>query len=441
MKILKSNWFASISIAIFTSGFVTLRFGIKDYNIFFQNLWAEDGLFILCNLKVSPSNCFFDSYSGYLNLHSRFISYFISKFLIEDWAFINFVFYIVNIALITSAVSFLLQFKLRRIHTLFLVSIPYLLPIYTQQVIAVNASFYLILVYYSILIAIFLDFNLSKLFSQQNILIFLIYFITIFSNPLSVVLLFIFILKNFSEIKKQSIPMLVLIICYIPQFLVVLNSNGNRNYVSDKVLTLQISLNYLIKTIISTFYLKPDMLLLDPIFGQGQIVGLIYKYSTFLFIFSFFTLLIFLFNNSYLIIVLKPAFLLFISMLVILIVSSFTNGSPERFLVLTSSLFVGFLLYLLSLIRNRLIWFPTLVLIIFTLSIPLNNNFAISEFRSTGPDWIEEVKQIRNFCEIDKNSRLEVEFSPYWPTKNKHPYPFFEPTTNYINCNNLLKFS
>jgi len=441
MKIFKSNYFAPISIALFISGFVTLRFGIKDSSIFSKNLWAEDGLFILCNLKVSPSNCFFDSYSGYLNLYSRFISYFISKFSIEDWAFINFLFYIVNVAVIASIVSFLLQFKLGKIQTLLLISISYLLPIFSQQVIAVNASFYLILVYYSLLITIFLDFNLTKIFNRQNILIFFIYIITIFSNPLSMVLLFIFILKNLSEFKKQLIPILVLSISYIPQFLVVFTSNGNRTYVSDKILTLQISLNYLIKTIISTFYLKPDILLLDPIFGQGQIVGLIYKYSNFLFIFSLLIFLIFLFSNSYLIVLLKPVFLLVISMLVILLVSSYTNGSPERFLVLTSSLFVSFLMYLLSFIRFRFIYIPALVLLLFTLSIPLNNNFANSEYRSTGPDWIEEVKQIRNICEVNNNSMLEFEFSPYWPTKNKHPYPFFEPTTNYITCNKLLKIS
>ena len=416
---------------------IFLRIGLVNFDYFFNNLWAEDGLFIVCNLKQSPLNCLMDSYSGYLNIYARFISLFVSFFPIQFWAFANNAIYLFNSWIIAVLVITILKYTLGIFRALILTLVPYLIPIYSVQVIGVNSSFYLILIYYSIILTIFLnveDYSINKKMRKFKILI---YILALFSNPLSIVILMVIFFKNITKLNSVFYEVVAIAIFSIPQVFTVYVNGGDRFYVQNYILILQITLNYLIKTFISTFYLKPDILLLDPIFGQAKLVEFIYKYIFILSIFGIILSLLFLFSKQYYLTRLKPIFLLFIAIFITLLISAFTNGWPERFLVLTSGLFLSSLIYFLSEFGKNVFKFFTTTLIFILLFFPLKDNFYISNYRSSGPLWSNELVNLQNSCKSEKN--VAMEFSPFWPTQNTHEYGLKEPTTNLISCNLLFK--
>ncbi|MFM1985845.1 MAG: hypothetical protein RIS18_62, partial [Actinomycetota bacterium] len=86
-----------------------LRMYIGENNFVKNNLWAEDGLFTVCYLKSDFKSCLTDSYSGYLLVYPRVISYIVHFFSIDNWALINNILYLIVVFVTTYFVFILLR--------------------------------------------------------------------------------------------------------------------------------------------------------------------------------------------------------------------------------------------------------------------------------------------------------------------------------------------
>lgn len=69
-----------ITLPILILSLIILRMYISEADFFLNNFWAEDGLFTLCYAKSTFVDCISDSYSGYLLLYPRLISYIVFNF-------------------------------------------------------------------------------------------------------------------------------------------------------------------------------------------------------------------------------------------------------------------------------------------------------------------------------------------------------------------------
>jgi len=388
--------------------FTRMFLGEKDFLV--NNIWAEDGLFVVCNLKSNVFSCLLDSYSGYLLLYPRIISFIVHYFSVENWALINNLIYFIVIFLLSFLFYSILEKEYSKSTAFMAVVIPYILATSSDQVINVHSSLYLIVTAYLVII-----FSNNSWLEPKNHKIYFALVFTVFlhaaSTPFGIIVLIIIIFKTLINRKVYGFKKALIFSAIVGnalQIMVITFANEVRGFIGDNLLILKISFNYFLKSVISIFYYPTNLKLDSEVFLQQSIVSFLYSH-------------VYLLN--------------------LIIISSKTFGWPYRFLVLTSTLIFWVIINLVSMIQFKI---PRVAVLFFIAIAILYNSvqsFPISSYRSEGPKWTNEIKSKVNKCKTEnwKVKSIELTFYPNWPTDNPHAYGLSEPTTNVIRCEKLIK--
>jgi len=419
-----------------------LRMYLGENDFLTNNIWAEDGLLVVCNLKVNFISCLSDSYSGYLLLYPRLISFIVHYFSAENWALINNLLYFVIIFLLSYLVYSILVEEYSKIVTYLAVITPFTLAITSDQVMNVHSSLYLIVTAY--LVIIFSNNAWLSINSQKKYFaLALVVLLHASSTPFGFIILSIIILKCFLNRKNLKLPSLLIFLSILGntlQILTIFNANEVRGVIRDNILILKNSFNYFLKSIISIFYYPTDSKLDSEVFIQQSLVSFLYDHIYLLILLIISITVIPFFVKGTLRNKFQSISIVIISLVAILIISSKTFGWPYRFLVLTSTLIAWTLLNLISLIPVKIIRISLLSVMIIGLVSNSLLNFPISPYRAEGPNWIDEIQLKTSLCQskLDKDDLVGLTFFPHWPTENPHAYGLTEPTTNEISCAKLL---
>ena len=415
--------------------------GEKDFLV--NNIWAEDGLLVVCNLKSNVFSCLTDSYSGYLLLYPRIISFLVHFFSVENWALVNNLLYFIVIFLISFLVYSILEKEYGKSTTFIAVVVPYILAISSDQVINVHSSLYLIVTAYLVIV-----FSNNAWLEPKNHKIYFALVFTVFlhasSTPFGIIVLSIILLKTLINLRAYGLKKALIFSALIGnalQIMIITFANEVRGSIGDNLLILKNSFNYFLKSAISIFYYPTNLKLDSEVFLQQSLVSFLYShvYLLILIIISISILPFFIMGE------LRCKFhsisIVSISLIAILIVSSKTFGWPYRFLVLTSTLIIWVIINLLSMIRFKIPRITVLFLIAIAILYNSVQSFPISPYRADGPKWTNEVKSKVNNCKAKnwKVKSIDLTFYPHWPTDNPHAYGLSEPTTNVISCAKLLK--
>ena len=447
LKVVKATYFNKFFWPTITGlssvliSFTRMFLGEKDFLV--NNIWAEDGLFVVCNLKSNVFSCLTDSYSGYSLLYPRIISFIVHYFSVDKWALVNNILYFIVIFLISFLVYSILEKEYGKCTTFMAVVVPYILAISSDQVINVHSSLYLIVTAYLVII-----FSNNAWLEPKNHKIYFALVFTVFlhaaSTPFGIIVLFIILFKTLInrkvyELKKALI--LSAIVGNALQIMVITFANEVRGSVGDNLLVLKNSFKYFLKSVISIFYYPTNLKLDSEVFSQQSLVSFLYShvYLLVLIIISISVLPFFIKGP------LRSKFhsisIVIISLIAILIISSKTFGWPYRFLVLTSTLIVWVIISLISLIQVKIIRLSLLSVTVIAIFYNSFQSFAVSPYRAEGPKWIGEIQSKTLLCQskLDKDELIGLTFYPNWPNINPHTYRFTEPTTNKISCVGLLK--
>jgi hypothetical protein len=437
----KFFWPTITGLASVLISFTRMFLGEKDFLV--NNIWAEDGLLVVCNLKSNAFSCLSDSYSGYLLLYPRVISLIVHYFSVENWALVNNLLYFIVIFLLSFLFYSILEKEYSKSTSFMAVVFPYILAISSDQVMNVHSSLYLIVTAYLVI-----TFSNNSWFEPKNHKIYFALVFTVFlhsaSTPFGIVVLFIILLKTLIGRKVYGLKK-ALILSAIGgnalQIMVITFANEVRRSVGDNLLVLKNSFNYFLKSAISIFYYPTNLKLDSEVFLQQSLVSFLYShvYLLILIIISFSILPFFI--KGPLRFKFHSISIVSISLVAILVISSKTFGWPYRFLVLTSTLIFWVIINLLSMIRFKILR----VAVLFFIAIPILYNsvqsFPISPYRAEGPKWTNEIKSKVNNCNDEnwKVKSIDLTFYPHWPTDNPHAYGLSEPTTNVIRCSKLLE--
>jgi hypothetical protein len=414
--------------------------GEKDFLV--NNFWAEDGLLVVCNLKSNAFSCLTDSYSGYLLLYPRIISFIVHYFSAENWAIVNNLLYFIVIFLISFLVYSILEKEYSKSTTFMAVVVPYILAISSDQVINVHSSLYLIVTAYLVII-----FSNNAWLEPKNRKIYFALVFTVFlhaaSTPFGIIVLFIILFKALISSRVYGFKKAVLFSAIVGntfQLTIITFANEVRGSIGDNLLILKNSFNYFIKSAISIFYYPADLKLESEVFLQQSLVSFLYShvYLLILIIISFSILPFFI--KGPLRFKFHSISIVSISLIAILIVSSKTFGWPYRFLVLTSTLIIWVIINLVSMIRFKILRISVLFLVAIAILYNSVQSFPISPYRAEGPKWTNEIKLKTSLCveQFDLNELIALTFYPNWPTDSPHAYGLTEPTTNEISCAKLL---
>jgi hypothetical protein len=414
--------------------------GEKDFLV--NNIWAEDGLLVVCNLKSNVFSCLSDSYSGYLLLYPRIISFIVHYFSAENWAIVNNLLYFIVIFLISFLVYSILEKEYSKSTTFMAVVVPYILAISSDQVINVHSSLYLIVTAYLVII-----FSNNAWLEPKNRKIYFALVFTVFlhaaSTPFGIIVLFIILFKALISSRVYGFKKAVLFSAIVGntfQLTIITFANEVRGSIGDNLLILKNSLNYFIKSAISIFYYPADLKLESEVFLQQSLVSFLYShvYLLILIIISFSILPFFI--KGPLRFKFHSISIVSISLITILIISSKTFGWPYRFLVLTSTLIIWVIINLVSMIRFKILRISVLFLVAIAILYNSVQSFPISPYRAEGPKWTNEIKLKTSLCveQFDLNELIALTFYPNWPTDSPHAYGLTEPTTNEISCAKLL---
>jgi hypothetical protein len=414
--------------------------GEKDFLV--NNIWAEDGLLVVCNLKSNAFSCLTDSYSGYLLLYPRIISFIVHYFSAENWAIVNNLLYFIVIFLISFLVYSILEKEYSKSTTFMAVVVPYILAISSDQVINVHSSLYLIVTAYLVII-----FSNNAWLEPKNRKIYFALVFTVFlhaaSTPFGIIVLFIILFKALISSRVYGFKKAVLFSAIVGntfQLTIITFANEVRGSIGDNLLILKNSFNYFIKSAISIFYYPADLKLESEVFLQQSLVSFLYShvYLLILIIISFSILPFFI--KGPLRFKFHSISIVSISLIAILIVSSKTFGWPYRFLVLTSTLIIWVIINLVSMIRFKILRISVLFLVAIAILYNSVQSFPISPYRAEGPKWTNEIKLKTSLCveQFDLNELIALTFYPNWPTDSPHAYGLTEPTTNEISCAKLL---
>ena len=358
---MKKTYFSKYFFPTLTGLSVTLisylRMYLGENDFLTNNIWAEDGLFVVCNLKSNVFSCLTDSYSGYLLLYPRIISFIVHYFSVENWALVNNILYFIVIFLLSYLVYSILVEEYSKIVSYLAVILPFTLAISSDQVVNAHSSLYLIVTAY--LVIIFSNNAWLSLYSQKKYFaLVLTVFFHASSTPFGIIVLSIIIIKAFLNRKSLSLMSILIsssILGNIFQILTILNANEVRGVIGDNILILKNSFNYFLKSTISIFYYPTNSKLESEIFLQQSLVSFLYTHIYLL------ILLIILITVFPLLLKgpysdkLHSVSIVLISLIAILIISSKTFGWPYRFLVLTSTLISWIIINLLSLIQVKTI--------------------------------------------------------------------------------------
>jgi hypothetical protein len=414
--------------------------GEKDFLV--NNIWAEDGLLVVCNLKSNVFSCLSDSYSGYLLLYPRIISFIVHYFSAENWAIVNNLLYFIVIFLISFLVYSILEKEYSKSTTFMAVVVPYILAISSDQVINVHSSLYLIVTAYLVII-----FSNNAWLEPKNRKIYFALVFTVFlhaaSTPFGIIVLFIILFKALISSRVYGFKKAVLFSAIVGntfQLTIITFANEVRGSIGDNLLILKNSFNYFIKSAISIFYYPADLKLESEVFLQQSLVSFLYShvYLLILIIISFSILPFFI--KGPLRFKFHSISIVSISLITILIISSKTFGWPYRFLVLTSTLIIWVIINLVSMIRFKILRISVLFLVAIAILYNSVQSFPISPYRAEGPKWTNEIKLKTSLCveQFDLNELIALTFYPNWPTDSPHAYGLTEPTTNEISCAKLL---
>ena len=415
--------------------------GEKDFLV--NNIWAEDGLLVVCNLKSSIFSCLTDSYSGYLLLYPRIISFIVHYSSVENWALVNNLLYFIVIFLISFLVYSILEKDYGKSTTFMAVLVPYILAISSDQVINVHSSLYLIVTAYLVII-----FSNNAWLEPKNRKIYFALLFTVFlhatSTPFGIIVLSIIFFKTLINLRAYGLKKALIFSSVTGnalQITIITFANEVRGSIGDNLLILKNSFNYFLKSAISIFYYPANLKLHSEVFLQQSLVSFLYShvYLLILIIISFSILPFFIkgplrFKSHSISIV-------SISLIAILIVSSKTFGWPYRFLVLTSTLIFWVIINLVSMIRFKIPRISVLFLVAIAILYNSVQSFPISPYRAEGPKWSNKIKSKVNNCKAEnwKVKSIDLTFYPNWPTDNPHAYGLSEPTTNVIRCAKLLE--
>ena len=437
----KFFWPTITGLSTVLISFTRMFLGEKDFLV--NNLWAEDGLLVVCNLKSNIFSCLTDSYSGYLLLYPRIISFIVHYFSVENWALVNNLLYFIVIFLISFLVYSILEKEYGKSTTFMAVVVPYILAISSDQVINVHSSLYLIVTAYLVII-----FSNNVWLEPKNRKIYFALVFTVFlhatSTPFGIIVLSIILFKTLINLRAYGLKKALIFSAVAGnalQITIITFANEVRGSIGDNLLILKNSFNYFLKSAISIFYYPANLKLDSEVFLQQSLVSFLYShvYLLLLIIISF-SILPFFIKGP-----LRYKFhsisIVSISLIAILIVSSKTFGWPYRFLVLTSTLIFWVILNLVSMIRFKIPRISVLFLVAIAILYNSVQSFPISSYRADGPKWTNEVNSKVNNCKAEnwKVKSIDLTFYPHWPTDNPHAYGLSEPTTNVIRCAKLLE--
>ena len=415
--------------------------GEKDFLV--NNIWAEDGLLVVCNLKSNLFSCLTDSYSGYLLLYPRIISFIVHYFSAENWALVNNLLYFIVIFLISFLVYSILEKEYGKSTTFMAVVVPYILAISSDQVINVHSSLYLIVTAYLVII-----FSNNVWLEPKNHKIYFALVFTVFlhasSTPFGIIVLSIILFKTLINLRAYGLKKALIFSALVGnalQITIITFANEVRGSIGDNLLILKNSFNYFLKSAISVFYYPANLKLDSEVFLQQSLVSFLYSHVYLLIlIITSISILLFFIKGP-----LRSKFhsisIVSISLIAILIVSSKTFGWPYRFLVLTSTLIFWVIINLVSMIRFKIPRISVLFLVAIAILYNSVQSFPISPYRAEGPKWSNEIKSKVNNCKAEnwKVKSIDLTFYPNWPTDNPHAYGLSEPTTNVIRCAKLLE--
>ena len=417
--------------------------GEKDFLV--NNIWAEDGLFVVCNLKSNVFSCLTDSYSGYSLLYPRIISFIVHYFSVDKWALINNLIYFIVIFSLSFLVYSILEKEYSKSTAFMAVVNPFTLAISSDQILNVHSSLYLIVTAYLVII-----FSNNAWLEPKNIKIYFALVFTVFlhaaSTPFGIIVLFIILIRNFVDRKVYRMKKVLILSAIFGnafQIMIITLANEVRSTIGDNLLILKNSFNYFLKSAISIFYYPTNLKLDSEVFLQQSLVSFLYShvYLLILIIISISILPFFikgpLRSKFYSISVVS------ISLMAILIISSKTFGWPYRFLVLTSTLIVWVIINLVSMIRFKIPRIAFLFLIAIATLYNSAQSLPVSPYRAEGPKWTNEIKSKIDNCQAEswKMKSIYLNFYPHWPSDNPHAYGLSEPTTNSIKCVKLLEKS
>jgi hypothetical protein len=436
----KFFWPTITGLSTVLTSFTRMFLGEKDFLV--NNIWAEDGLLVVCNLKSNVFSCLSDSHSGYLLLYPRIISFIVHYFSAENWAIVNNLLYFIVIFLISFLVYSILEKEYSKSTTFMAVVVPYILAISSDQVINVHSSLYLIVTAYLVII-----FSNNAWLEPKNRKIYFALVFTVFlhaaSTPFGIIVLFIILFKALISSRVYGFKKAVLFSAIVGntfQLTIITFANEVRGSIGDNLLILKNSFNYFIKSAISIFYYPADLKLESEVFLQQSLVSFLYShvYLLILIIISFSILPFFI--KGPLRFKFHSISIVSISLITILIISSKTFGWPYRFLVLTSTLIIWVIINLVSMIQFKIPKITVLFLIAISILYNSVQSFPISPYRAEGPKWTNEIKLKTSLCveQFDLNELIALTFYPNWPTDSPHAYGLTEPTTNEISCAKLL---
>ncbi len=420
--------------------FTRMFLGEKDFLV--NNIWAEDGLFVVCNLKSHVFSCLTDSYSGYFLLYPRIISFIVHYFSFENWALVNNLLYFIVIFIISFLVYSILEKEYGKSTTFIAVVVPYILAISSDQVINVHSSLYLIVTAYLVII-----FSNNAWLEPKNhktyfALVFMV-FLHATSTPFGIIVLSIILFKtliNFGRYGLKKALIFSAVVGNALQIMIIMFANEVRGSIGDNLLILKNSFNYFLKSAISIFYYPTNLKLDSEVFLQQSLVSFLYSHVYLLILIIITISILPFFIKAPLRFKFHSISIVSISLITILIISSKTFGWPYRFLVLTSTLIIWVIINLVSMIQFKIIRITFLFLIAIAILYNSVQNFPISPYRAEGPKWTNEIKLKTSLCveQFDRNKLIALTFYPNWPTDNPHAYGLMEPTTNEISCAKLL---
>ena len=415
--------------------------GEKDFLV--NNIWAEDGLLVVCNLKSNLFSCLTDSYSGYLLLYPRIISFIVHYFSAENWALVNNLLYFIVIFLISFLVYSILEKEYGKSTTFMAVVVPYILAISSDQVINVHSSLYLIVTAYLVII-----FSNNVWLEPKNHKIYFALVFTVFlhasSTPFGIIVLSIILFKTLINLKAYGLKKALIFSALVGnalQITIITFANEVRGSIGDNLLILKNSFNYFLKSAISIFYYPANLKLDSEVFLQQSLVSFLYSHVYLLILIIISISILPFFIKGPLRFKSHSISIVSISLIAILIVSSKTFGWPYRFLVLTSTLIFWVIINLVSMIRFKIPRISVLFLVAIAILYNSVQSFPISPYRAEGPKWSNEIKSKVNNCKAEnwKVKSIDLTFYPNWPTDNPHAYGLSEPTTNVIRCAKLLE--
>jgi len=422
-----------LSVFLGTGLALYFRLYLGGKQLFRESLWAEDGLFALCNIKASSYGCAFDSFSGYWSALPRFNAFIVSRFHVSDWALVNNALTLAFLAFLSTYSYSVIQAQFNnKLIPLFLVAAPTLNAGLSREVLMVSNSIYGILGYY--ILVIYLYSNFEKMHLNSKFWIFLlIAFIFTLSNPLGLLMLClclidVFIFRNKSQ--NSFILIFIIVLGNIVQGIYIFSNYAERHFPNNglvifKTLVIEtirsftlivyspLRNNYLsernIQNILLLIFLSLILLFFVALYLRKLIGGAIASTS----------------NRNVLLV-------LFI-LVATLVISVFTNGAAARYEVMTSlyaSLFL-FSLIQLQTEKVRLVAYPFLM---FCIGINGILNFGASDLRATGPLWSQQLHSAKQFCSTHPGGSVRIEFAPYWIASVSHPYEIHEPTTEKLSC-------